>query len=192
MKNQIKEIGSWIREIKNDLLSKKIDAAHRKKKTRPATPKGMVNTYDDQHIYLHMNPADKRKPKTTARRPLKKKDVYTCFGWQLHPYDIQKLTEYIDNNVKLIRVKNRSIVEAAAEADILILTSGSAKYHVDSLLSDIDTAEKIIIIASLRDLESVRQDVTHRIDYHFNKLLPFSQSDFNTLIDTALEECTEK
>lgn len=190
MKNRIVELGSWIRQLKDDLTSNRNKTAYKKKNSKATVPSGMVETYDDQCIYLHMNPADKRKPKFIPRSRLPKKDIYKCFGWQLHPYDIKKLTEYIDNNPKLARVKHNSIVAAATEADILILTSGSAKYHIDSLLCDLDTSKKIIIIASLRDLESVKQDVTHRIDYHFNKLLPFSQDDFNCLINRAIEECT--
>lgn len=192
MTNHIKELKIWIHKVKNNLLANKPNESDRKRyNIIPATPKGMLDTYDDQHIFLHMNPAQKRKPKHTPRLPLQKKKIYKCFGWQLYPYDIQKLTTYIDNNTKLSRVKNASIITAATEADILILTSGSAKYDVDSLLCELDTAQKIIIIASLRELDSVRQDITHRIDYHFNKLLPFSQQDFNNLIDKVLEDCTE-
>ncbi|MBL1410462.1 hypothetical protein [Sphingobacterium faecale] len=146
--------------------------------------------YKDKHRYRHMNPSDKRQAKPSPLRSFPKKDIYKCFGWQLHPYDIEKLASYIDSNPKLSRVINDKALIGASEADILILTSGSGKYHMDSFLCDLDTSEKLIIIASVRDLKSVQQDISHRIDAHFNKLHPFSQSDFNELIDKLIDEAT--
>lgn len=149
-----------------------------------------LEDYQDKHIYRYMDPSDKKKPVPIPLKAFPKKDVYKCFGWQLHPYDIQKLAEYIDHNPRLARVKTKSVRAGAAEADILILTSGSGKYHIDSFLCDLDTSKKMIIIASVRDLNSVKEDITHRIDYHFNKLHPFTQADFNIFIDQAISKST--
>ncbi|ERJ61373.1 hypothetical protein M472_21695 [Sphingobacterium paucimobilis HER1398] len=151
-----------------------------------------VDDYKDKYRYRHMDPTDKKTPKRRPLRSFPKKEVYKCFGWQLHPYDIEKLASYIIANPRLSLVVGQSALEGAAEADILVLTSGSGKYHMDSFLADLDTSNKLIIIASVRDIESVQQDIKHRIDAHFNKLLPFSQSDFDKLIDRVIEEAFVK
>lgn len=153
-----------------------------------------INTMDsdenflDRHRYWRMESDDKKNPKSIPLTSFPEKKVYKCLGWQLHPYDIKKLTEYIDATPRLIRVENESLLAGAAEADILIITSGSGKYHIDSFLSDIDTSKKLIIIASVRELNSVKQDIKHRIDGHFNKINPFSKTDFKALIDEVIEK----
>lgn len=203
MKSFNKKLTSWLDNIEKELLKKRKKENQITKKITseayfdeaeriPGKFYPEVDDYQDKYIYRHMDPADKKKPKYVALSSFPKKEVYKCFGWQLHPYDIEKLASYILNNPRLSFVMNKSALAGAKEADILILTSGSGKYHMDSFLSDLDTSKKIIIIASVRDLSSVKEDITHRIDAHFNKLHPFSQSDFNNLIDKVIEEATRE
>lgn len=195
MKSIAQKIRSWLRKAENSFLKGnsnsyptniaptiKLDQF----KQETINSVDMPNDYLDKHLYRRMDPSDKKTPKCLPLHSFPKKDVYKCFGWQLHPYDIQKLSEYIDANPRLERIQSNSLIAGASEADILILTSGSGKYHIDSFLSDIDTSKKIIIIASVRELDSIKQDINHRIDSHFNKLKPFSKTDFNMLIDKVI------
>lgn len=197
MKNMVQKIRFWFRKVKDSSFkrssntyrgSKSAESAAKLDHFKQETPDAvdMHNDYLDKHLYRRMDPSDKRTPKYLPLQSFPKKDIYKCFGWQLHPYDVQKLSEYIDANPKLERIQTNSIITGANEADILILTSGSGKYHIDSFLSDIDTSEKIVIIASVRELDSIKQDINHRIDAHFNKLKPFSKADFNILIDKVI------
>ncbi|SKC02972.1 hypothetical protein SAMN05660841_03725 [Sphingobacterium nematocida] len=197
MKNIAQKIRPWFRKVKDSLLKGSSNTYRDPKRTEAETKLDqfrqaainavdMPNDYLDRHLYWRMDPLDKKTPKDLPIQSFPKKDVYKCFGWQLHPYDIQKLSEYIDANPRLERIQTNSIIAGASEADILILTSGSGKYHIDSFLSDIDTSNKIVIIASVRELDSIKQDINHRIDAHFNKLKPFSIADFNTLIDEVI------
>lgn len=203
MKNLILSFTSWLNTIEKKLLKQHTKAenisnnAETESRTEnferiPGKFYHEVDDYKDKYAYRHMNPADKRKCKYSPLQSFPTKEVYKCFGWQLHPYDIEKLASYIISNPRLELVINQSALAGAAEADILILTSGSGKYHMDSFLSDLDTSEKLVIIASVRDLESVQKDIKHRIDAHFNKLQPFSQQDFNILIDNVIEEAIHK
>ena len=199
MKNLTLRLISWLNNIEKKLLKQGVlegdvtkhtvsDATIVDFERIPGKYYPELDDYKDKYIYRHMDPSNKKKPKSSPLRSFPKKEVYKCFGWQLHPYDIEKLASYIVANPRLSFVINQSAVAGATEADILILTSGSGKYHIDSFLCDLDTSEKLVIIASVRDLDSVKQDITHRIDAHFNKLHPFSQLDFNNLIDETIDK----
>ncbi|WP_164126529.1 hypothetical protein [Sphingobacterium luzhongxinii] len=194
MRNIAQKFKSWFRKVQDSLLKegsnidRNANAKLNQFKQAATNTMDMPNDFVDKHLYCRMDPADKKTPKCLPLRSFPKKDFYNCFGWQLHPYDNQKLSEYIDANPILKRIQTNSILTGASEADILILTSGSGKYHIDSFLCDIDTSEKIVIIASVRELDSVKQDINHRIDGHFNKLKPFSKADFNTLIDEIISK----
>lgn len=203
MKNFVLKFTSWLNNIEKKLLKqgarKDNTPKHELSDTTienferiPGKYYPESDEYKDKYLYRHMDPLDKKRPKSTPLRSFPKKEVYKCFGWQLHPYDIEKLASYILANPRLSLVMNQSALAGATEADILILTSGSGKYHMDSFLCDMDTSEKLVIIASVRDLDSVKQDITHRIDAHFNKLHPFSQLDFNNLIDETIDKALAK
>lgn len=186
MRRIVQKIKSLFIETKVDhpISSSKLD----KFKKEAITGMDSDDNFLDRHIYWRMDLSEKKNPKFVPLKSFPKKDVYNCLCWQLHPYDRQKLSEYIDNNARLSRVENKSLLLSAAEADILIITSGSGKYHINSFLADLDTSEKIIIIASVRELDSIKQDITHRIDGHFNKVKAFSQADFNSLIDDVIKK----
>lgn len=199
MKSFARKLVSWINDVgkillhgkkTEDRIAAKIKSEIHLEELRKAagTFHGLENDYEDKYVYRHMSSADKKVPKHMELSSFPTKDIYSCFGWQLHPYDIEKLATYIDNNPRLSRVKSNKALIGAAEADILILTSGSGKYHMDSFLCNLDTSKKIIIIASVRDLPSVQEDIKHRIDAHLNKLTPLSQTQFNDLIDNLIKK----
>ncbi|MFD2554167.1 hypothetical protein [Sphingobacterium tabacisoli] len=204
MKNWTMRFTSWLNNIEKKLLKQGVRKDDMPKSTLSDAPAMIdferipgkyypdLHDYRDKYAYRHMNPSDRKKAKSSPLRSFPQKEVYKCFGWQLHPYDIEKLASYIVANPRLSFVVTQSAIAGATEADILILTSGSGKYHIDSFLCDLDTSEKLIIIASVRDLDSVQQDITHRIDAHFNKLQPFSQLDFNNLIDNTIAAAIAK
>jgi len=125
------------------------------------------------------------------RVPLPLKTVYTICLWQPYFWLKDTYTTLIENNEQLNLLNDVHLYSAAAEADILLFSSG-CNYSVNGILEQINLRNKYVIIISTYSEHKIRTHIQHRIDHYQNAYLVDSQEEFDQFIADILNLATKQ
>ncbi len=127
---------------------------------------------------------------SNGRIPLPLKASYTVCLWQPYFWLTDTYSALIKDNKQLSLLTNDKLYEAAAQADILLFSSGG-NFSVNDILEQIDLSNKYVIIISTYCEQEIRAHVQYRIDHYQNAYLIASQSEFDQFISTMLDKATK-
>lgn len=143
-----------------------------------------------------VEPIEETDPRLAPRKQTPKKDVYSCFVWQLYGFDLPALRDRVEEHERLslaadtdfIDKDNTKMVAAAKSADILLLTSGAGIFDVDGFLKLVDISEKMVVLVSTRPIESTRSYIKSRMDFHIPKEFIYRKQEFRPFMKSILKE----
>ncbi|SKB64802.1 hypothetical protein SAMN05660841_01679 [Sphingobacterium nematocida] len=128
----------------------------------------------------------KNKPKLAERIPLSQKEIYKVCIWQLYGGD-KHFKALIEKSPKVVGVYKDTLEESAAEAEILLLTSGGDNFSVNNLLEVLDMSNKYVVIVSTFKEETLKNRIMYRVDHCINTYKIYTQEAFDKFIDTIIE-----
>lgn len=151
---------------------------------------GSFSSYSDVEDIVYSTKQGKNKPEFVKRIPLPKKDIYKVCVWQL--YDRNELfMKLIEKSPRVVGVYKSTLEESAAEAEILLLSSGGDHFSVNNLLDVLDLSNKYVVIVSTFGEAILRNNIMYRVDQCTKKHFVYSQESFDKFIDTVIELATK-